>query len=352
MQQTFSRPLWRSIADSRVANWLAAPHGMGRYLEALNPMWSLEQDGIRSEIKSIHKETNDTVSLTLEPNGEWKGFKPGQFVELQIEIDGRTHRRCYSVIGTDDPKTICIAVKAKENGFVSKYLNDQIKPGAVITISQAMGEFVQQDELKPAFLVAGGSGITPIYSMITSMLESNSERKIRLVYFNKNATNTIFHDSLKKLEQQHTNFNVQFVFSDSDPKRFSENDIPQQSNVSTYVCGPESLIHAVETLVTGPVYSERFSSPVSQTSTGSTGGQLVFTHSDSLVENVGTTILEQAEATGLTPKVGCRMGICHTCTCKKHSGAVENLVTGDITHGEENIRICISRPLGDVQVEL
>jgi ferredoxin len=66
----------------------------------------------------------------------------------------------------------------------------------------------------------------------------------------------------------------------------------------------------------------------------------------------GTTLLEQAESAGLTPESGCRMGICHACTCRKTAGEVRDIRTGEITSGEEDIQICISVPVGTVTLDI
>jgi ferredoxin len=83
------------------------------------------------------------------------------------------------------------------------------------------------------------------------------------------------------------------------------------------------------------------------------GGSIAFTASDATVTDDGRPLLEQAEAAGLTPEHGCRMGICHSCTCRKTSGAVRNLITGAVsTADEEDVQICVSVPVGDVALSL
>ena len=82
-------------------------------------------------------------------------------------------------------------------------------------------------------------------------------------------------------------------------------------------------------------------------------GTLRFLRSDRVAEVGEGTLLEQAEAAGLSPEFGCRMGICHTCTCRKAAGAVRNLRTGEVSVQEnEDIQLCISAPAGDVALEL
>ena len=81
-------------------------------------------------------------------------------------------------------------------------------------------------------------------------------------------------------------------------------------------------------------------------------GSIAFRQSQFAIENDGSTLLEQAESAGLSPQSGCRMGICHTCTCLKSSGTVRNINSGEISRGEEHIRLCISQAVGDVTLSL
>jgi ferredoxin len=82
-------------------------------------------------------------------------------------------------------------------------------------------------------------------------------------------------------------------------------------------------------------------------------GSIRFASSDLRIDNSGASLLEQAEGAGLEPLTGCRMGICHTCTCRKRAGTVRNLATGEVSSDEdEDIQICVSAPVGDVVVEL
>jgi stearoyl-CoA 9-desaturase NADPH oxidoreductase len=136
---------------------------------------------------------------------------------------------------------------------------------------------------------------------------------------------------------------------------------PDQAHAA--VCGPPRLIDAVsEIYADAPerLYAETFTPPVT---TGFAGGAPVsgeaaqgtirFLRSDRVAEIGEGTLLEQAESSGLTPEFGCRMGICHTCTCRKTAGAVRNILTGEISDEEdEDIQLCISVPAGDVALEI
>ncbi|MCG8393576.1 MAG: FAD-binding oxidoreductase, partial [Pseudomonadales bacterium] len=82
------------ILQSRVADVLAYPHGVDRYLEVLNPLWSTTE--VKARVEAVTYLTADSVTLTLRPNSNWQGFVPGQFVQLTVSIDGKRHTRCYS----------------------------------------------------------------------------------------------------------------------------------------------------------------------------------------------------------------------------------------------------------------
>ena len=121
---------------------------------------------------------------------------------------------------------------------------------------------------------------------------------------------------------------------------------------AVYVCGPPPLAEAVHEHCDN-VRAESFVPPVFDVSTDRSGGRIRF--SDSGIDHAddGRTVLDQAEAAGLTPASGCRMGICHTCTRRKIRGAVKNLITGAVsTLDDEDVQICVSAPVGDVEIAL
>jgi ferredoxin len=99
------------------------------------------------------------------------------------------------------------------------------------------------------------------------------------------------------------------------------------------------------------LHTEEFTLPVRAPVDGDASGSVRF--GDTIVENSGATLLEQAEAAGLTPEYGCRMGICFTCTKVKTSGCTRNVVTGDLhTDPDTEVQLCISAPVGDVAIDL
>jgi ferredoxin len=123
------------------------------------------------------------------------------------------------------------------------------------------------------------------------------------------------------------------------------------------VCGPPALIDAVrEIFAASPerVLAETFTPPLITLNDGASAeGTLHFKRSGVSAAIGAGSLLEQAEAAGLTPEFGCRMGICHTCTCRKSAGAVRNVLTGEISDEEdEDIQLCVSVPAGNVALEI
>jgi ferredoxin len=120
------------------------------------------------------------------------------------------------------------------------------------------------------------------------------------------------------------------------------------------VCGPPALLEAARAIFPPErLLTETFTPPTLAVSGEAASGTLRFTRSDRTAEIGAGTLLEQAEAAGLEPEFGCRMGICHTCTCRKTAGAVRDVRTGEVSDEEdEDIQLCVSVPAGDVALEI
>ena len=148
------RRLSRRLLGSSLAEALATPHGVDRYLELVRPSWSLRE--VRAEIEDVRHSTPDTVTLGLRPNANWRGFRAGQYVRLGVEIDGVRRTRCYSLAGSQHagPNRIEISVKAHADGLVSRFLKDRAEPGMILGLSEA-------DERVPG-RARGASGSTTI----------------------------------------------------------------------------------------------------------------------------------------------------------------------------------------------
>ena len=364
---TFSPGLHR-ILTSRVVTTLATPHGVDRYLELFNPTWSVHE--VRAEVVELRHPTADSVTLVLRPNGNWQGFRAGQFVRLTVEIDGVRRTRCYSPANSAhaaDGK-IELTVKAHAGGFVSKYLKQQARPGLVVTLSQADGVFALP-EARPEriLLISGGSGITPVMAMLRTLCDENHAGRITFLHYCRSAADLIYAAELAQIAERHPNVELLRCYAEAEQcgelqglfhREQLAAAVPDYAEGETFLCGPPGMMQAVQQLweqdgIADRLHLERFTAAPAVIETGAAGGELRFARSERLAANNGASLLDQAEAAGLKPEAGCRMGICHTCTCRKLSGRVRDTRTGEVSEaGEEDIQICVSVPVGTVTMEL
>jgi ferredoxin-NADP reductase len=225
----------------------------------------------------------------------------------------------------------------------------------VFGLDSVGGDFTLPRERPTRVLfVSGGSGITPVMSMLRTMRDEGSDREIAFIHYARSAEEACYADELAAMPGVRVLHGYTREGAGDVTGYFgAEHSIAAMPEPdAVYVCGPGALVDAVKA-VHPSAKSESFVPPAFTTPTESSGGQVSFTDAGVGVTDDGRPILEQAEAAGLTPESGCRMGICHTCTRRKTRGAVKNLITGAVsTNDEEDIQICVSAPVGDVDIAL
>ncbi len=360
--------LTQTLLRSPAVAALTSPHGVDRYLELVNPLWAAHE--VRARVVRVTRETQDVTTLTLHPTNTWNGFAAGQHVQVGIEIDGARHTRCFSISSSelarklrDDP-TFTITVRHHDDGIVSKALARRAGIGTVLHLSQAEGDFVLPAlSLLPRrlLMISGGSGITPLMSMLRSLVDRRYEGRITFVHYARTPEETIFAAELDELAER-ANVDLTVVHTRTGEKRFSELQLralaPKYADTLTYACGPAGLVEAVSALYDARGCADRLHVEYFKTSTlrsdpGDAEGAVRFARAGRTADNTGATLLEQAEALGLRPTYGCRMGICFSCTARKTQGTVRNVVTGaESALPDEDIRICVSQPVGDCAVDL
>ena len=357
----------RRVLGSRVRAAMTTPHGVDRYLELFDPTWSVNE--VRAEVTAVRHPTADSVTLTLRPNSNWQGFRAGQFVRLTVEIDGVRRSRCYSPansVHAVDGK-IELTVKAHAGGFVSKFLREQARPGMVVTLSQADGSFALPEQRpERVLLISGGSGITPVMAMLRTLCDEGHSGRITFLHYCNAARDLIYAAELAEIAGRHPNVQILRCYAEAEQcgelqglfhREQLAAAVPDYAQAETFLCGPPGMMQAVQNLweqdgLAGRLHLERFTATPAVIETGAAAGELRFARSERLAANSGATLLDQAESAGLKPEAGCRMGICHTCTCRKLSGRVRDTRTGEISEGEEDIQICVSVPVGTVTMDL
>jgi ferredoxin-NADP reductase len=344
----------------------ATPHGLDSYLEQLDPL--LVTGECRAEVVGVERGTAESVTLTLRPNRAWRGFRAGQFVNLAVEIDGVRHQRCYSPACAEGRRpTLEITTKRHPEGLVSNFLVDRAEPGMVVGLSQAEGDFQLPDPRpESVLLIGGGSGITPLMAILRTLVAEDYDRPIALLHYMPDPERANYRSELERLAAAHPNFRLARSYTRApgvgeldghfSPAHLTQSE-PSFAAAETFACGPPALLDAVRgTWANGleqRLHVESFVPPT-YLPVGEPGeGQVRFADSGVEVANSGEPLLEQAETAGLHPEYGCRMGICHTCTCRKRAGTHKNLLTGEVSSApDEEIQLCVSAALGDLTVEI
>jgi ferredoxin-NADP reductase len=355
-----------SRPNLRLLDAIAGPHGIDAYLEQVSPL--LVSGECRAEVVGVERGTPDSATLTLRPNSAWPGFRAGQSVNVAVEIDGVRHRRCYSPACAEGrDSTLEITVKRHPEGLVSRFLVEQAAPGLVLGLTPAEGDFLLPDgRPESVLLIGGGSGITPLMAILRTLLGEGYERPVALLHYAPDPARAIYGKELERLSALHDNFRLLRSFTRAPGRgeldgHFSPLHLPQSdpcfAEAETFACGPPALLDAVRgTWANGlerRLHVESFVPPTFVPAGQAGEGTIRFADSAIEVENSGAPLLQQAEAAGLRPAYGCRMGICHTCTCRKRSGTHKNLITGAVSSApDEEIQLCVSAALGDLTVEL
>jgi stearoyl-CoA 9-desaturase NADPH oxidoreductase len=344
-----------------LAETLLTPHGVDRYLEMLHPM--LVRREIRGVVTHVRRQTPDTVTLTLRPSRAWQGFTAGQYVRVSVDIDGIRRTRCYSPTCSQyRTGEVELTIKADPLGLVSRHLRASAEPGLVLGLSQPEGQFLLPPQRpERLLLISGGSGITPVLSMLRTLIDEHHPGEIVFLHYADTAGDVLYREELAAAPS-----NVRVVLGYTAEEggdlgglfsaRHLKAAAPWFREAETYLCGPKPLMDSVRAVygtegLSAQLHTEEFTPSCLTFDTDGATGRVRFARSGKEVDNSGRPLLEQAEAAGLAPEHGCRMGICYSCTKVKARGSVRNAKSGEVS-GEENeeIQLCISVPVGDVEI--
>ncbi|GED97098.1 ferredoxin reductase [Gordonia crocea] len=339
-----------------------APHPVDRYLELVDPMVTWRD--LRAEVVAVRRATPRTVTLTLRPTRQWKGHQAGQYVQVSTVINGVRHSRCFSPANAagDRRDNIELTITAHDDGFVSRHLYDHARVGTVVGLDQAAGDFtLPADPGRSVVFISGGSGVTPVLSMLRTLVARDYRGSMTFVHYARSAADVAYSAELHNLAALYPNLDLRLHYTrGASPDHFTGEHlagIPDDAQI--FLCGPATLMDAVrshgETAgFADRLHTEAFTLTIPEVDPNEpVTGQLSFTDSGVTAENDGRTILEQAESAGLSPESGCRMGICFSCTKVKKSGCTRNVLTGETdTEADTHIQLCVNAPVGDVEIEV
>jgi stearoyl-CoA 9-desaturase NADPH oxidoreductase len=328
------------------------------YLDLVDPLRSGAD--LRGRIEAVLPETRDAATIVIRPGRGWRGHRPGQYIRIGIDVDGVRQWRAYSVtseLGRTDG-CISVTVKAIPDGKVSNHLVHRTRPGTVIQLDQAAGEFCLPDQRPDkALFITAGSGITPVMGMLRNHPELTD---VVLVHSAPTADDVVFGADLRDMADVGR---IRLVEQHTDTAGMLDAGaigalVPDLAERSTWACGPVGMLEALEAHwatagIADRLYTERFRPTVLVTGEG---GTVSFAKSGTTLEADGATpILDAAEDAGVLMPSGCRMGICYGCVLPLREGAVRDLRNGEITTAAPGdgvlIQTCVSAAAGACDID-
>jgi 3-ketosteroid 9alpha-monooxygenase subunit B len=308
-------------------------------------------------VARVVEETADARSLEFEvPEALVQRFRyqPGQFLTLRVPFEGGWLPRCYSLSSTpllDEP--LRVTVKRVRDGRASNWLCENLQEGQTLDVLPPAGVFVPRDLDGDLVLFGGGSGITPVLSILRSALLAGSGR-ILLIYANRDAQSVIFRDELRLLASVHPQ-RLQVVHwldaLQGIPVAAQLAELARPFiDAQAFICGPgpfmDTAVEALRQLGVPParVHVERFVSlpgegeaPLATASDAAVAAQLAVCldgQEHQLACDSGETVLAAMERAGLNPPSACRVGGCASCMCTLEQGEIELLHNDALDAGE------------------
>jgi 3-ketosteroid 9alpha-monooxygenase subunit B len=319
---------------------------------------ALPKGFVSLRVKDVVRETQDAISIVLDvPESSWRhfGYRAGQFLTLLVCVDGRQHRRCYSM--SSSPGTgedLRITVKRDRDGVVSNWLNDTAAPGNDIHALPPEGRFVLKDTDRDVVAFAGGSGITPVFSLLRSALISGT-RNTRLFYANRSRDSVIFDEALASLDDSHSGRFVLHHHLDDERGFVTPAHVDafvagakDVDAAEYYICGPGPFMDIVQTALrtagvpSDRVHLEHFEVAEMPVDPPAAGG-------DTVTEEVtielqkrkitvpyspGDTLLQTARMAGLQAPSSCEVGSCGTCMARLTQGSAR-MINNDALEDDE-----------------
>lgn len=344
------------------------------------------------KVKEVRPETADCVSVALEVPEELKEvfrFAPGQYLTFKKHMHDAELRRSYSICCSPNDNELRVAIKKVEQGKFSGFANGELKPGDVLDVMPPMGKFSPRktEHVKKHYLAfAVGSGITPVMSIMRSVLESEADADFTLVYGNRNRNTIIFREAIEGLKNKYMQrLSVYHILSREIMDvplfngRIDANKVVDLSKSlidvdkidEVFICGPEEMLLSVRQQLTDmgmpieKIHIELFSSPdqpkvkhenwVKEHSRDASAMSKVSVRLDGITFDMelaynGDSILDAALKHGADLPYACKGGVCSTCRAKVVEGEVDMEVNYALEKDEVKngfVLTCQSHPKTD-----
>jgi ring-1,2-phenylacetyl-CoA epoxidase subunit PaaE len=344
----------------------------------------------RLKVADVRRETADSVSIRFEIPPALKdvfAFKAGQHLTLRTEMNGEDLRRNYSVCAAPHENEIRIAVKQMPGGRFSSWANANLKVGAEVEVLPPLGRFVvpATDSGEPNYVaLAGGSGITPVLSILKTVLKENPRARFTLLYGNRDSASIMFLEELAGLKNRYLERLEIYHFLENEAEEVElfngrldrakcdevfSSLIDVKAANAFFICGPGPMMDAAEqSLVAHDVPPERIF--IERFTTGKVSAEQLARDEALQQKAQGTqitvtldgrrsrisfnaekgNILESVQAAGLPAPYACKGGVCSTCRAKVLSGTVtmkKNYGLSDEEVGQGYVLTCQSVPTSD-----
>ncbi len=306
----------------------------------------LENGNYNLVVTNLRKEPNDALSIELgNVPYSFKSFQGGQHININLNIEGNLYSRTFSLSSIPFQDSFArITMKRIPNGIVTNYIANSLQVGDKLELSPPIGHFYLNPDPKNSnlyVLIAAGSGITPIYSMLGSILDFEPKSKIVLLYGNKNRNSVIFKAEIDKWASLHKErLNVQYFYSEEigSQKRINQTSIENsiqnynKSEMQFFICGPEKMIESVKSDLVNisipmeNIHFEHFTKTQKETLSISRPAKVRAQVMDKWYEfetNGNQTILESGLEQNVPFLYSCQSGICGTCKMHCEEGKVE-----------------------------
>ncbi|MBB3123200.1 ring-1,2-phenylacetyl-CoA epoxidase subunit PaaE [Mesoflavibacter sabulilitoris] len=333
-------------------------------------------------IKDITRQTDQCVSITFAVPDHLKEdykFKAGQYITLKTDIEGKEVRRDYSLCTSPSSGNLTVAVKEVENGTFSKYANQVLKVGDTLDVAQPQGRFTftpDTSKTRTIAAFAAGSGITPVLSIVKTVLEEEPNSKFVLVYGNKTLKDTIFLNDLLDIQNKYSDrLTIQFLYSQSQEKdalfgriekstvNFIVKNKYKDVNIDAfYLCGPEGMINTVKDVLAenniedSKVFFELFTTTSSvsvedleEVTDGTTSITVIVDDEEkTFTMSQQQSVLEAALEQDLDAPYSCQGGICSSCLARVKEGKAtmrQNNILTDNEVAEGLVLTCQAHPV-------
>jgi ferredoxin-NADP reductase len=353
--------------------------GISEIPARVSPLTNREnaRDPMNLLLAQIEQQTHDTKTLRFQiPKERRFCAKPGQFLTFQWTVDGQRVPRSYTISSSPIHKTyVEITPKRMENGCVSVFLNERANPGLMVEASGPYGRFYFDETIhKSIVLIAAGSGITPMISMLRYIDDLKLATPVTLLYFVRNTADIIFQNELARLGRSLPNFKYEVCLSRPDPTwkgqcghltgEFISQHVIALDSPTFFLCGPKGFMDTARQILSAlgvkrdRILQESFGEnnrPIeSRPQEAHPVDAVVFIHSEKVCQvSAGSTLLDLAERNDVQIPYGCRQGLCGTCATRVLSGTVQMDVEDGLTAEQKNagyVLPCVSRVKGTVVV--